>query len=202
MTAARHAVGILAYGSLIDEPGDEISAVTVAMKSNVTTPFNVEFARKSRKRENAPTLVPVTGYGAPVRAKVFVVDVAEAEASNRIYRREINAVGSGRRYVPPKTIGPDTVVVARLKDFADVATVLYTEIAANIEKPDADKLASLAIASARAIRDGRDGITYLMRAKANGIETPLSAAYESEILRKLKVRDLDEALREARNEPI
>jgi len=38
-------VGILAYGSLIDDLGCEISAVISHKLSGVKTPFNVEFAQ-------------------------------------------------------------------------------------------------------------------------------------------------------------
>ena len=38
-------LGILAFGSLIDDPGAEIEAALVGRKMNVPTPFGVEFAR-------------------------------------------------------------------------------------------------------------------------------------------------------------
>ena len=41
---------------------------------------------------------------------------------------------------------------------------------------------------------GRDGISYLIAAKENGIETALSADYEAEILKKTKCASLEEAL--------
>jgi hypothetical protein len=37
-------VGILAFGSLIDDPGPEIEATLVGRKANIRTPFGVEFA--------------------------------------------------------------------------------------------------------------------------------------------------------------
>jgi hypothetical protein len=43
------------------------------------------------------------------------------------------------------------------------------------------------------VRDGRDGITYLLEAKLNGIITPLSEEFEREILARAK--DLEEAIR-------
>jgi hypothetical protein len=43
-------VGILAFGSLIDDPGPEIEAALIDRKLNVRTPFNIEFARASIKR--------------------------------------------------------------------------------------------------------------------------------------------------------
>jgi hypothetical protein len=90
------------------------------------------------------------------------------------------------------------VLVKTLTDFGGVGTVLHTDIAANIAPHTAEKLADLAIASARVQGDGRDGITYLKDALANGIETPLSAAYAAAIMRRLNASDLDEALTKAR----
>ena len=51
-------IGILAYGSLISSPGDEIASATTETIKNVQTPFRVEFARTSTSRAGAPTLVP------------------------------------------------------------------------------------------------------------------------------------------------
>ena len=56
-------IGVLAYGSLITDPGSELVAITLAVTKDVLTPFSVEFARKSRKRCGAPTLVPVDHGG-------------------------------------------------------------------------------------------------------------------------------------------
>ena len=69
-----HHVGILAYGSLISDPGAEISSVTARRIRNVRTPFRVEYARKSRKRDYPPTVVPVAEGGAQVRAEIPVLD--------------------------------------------------------------------------------------------------------------------------------
>jgi hypothetical protein len=60
------AVGILAFGSLIDRPGWEIDEGIIGRKAGVLTPFSVEFARKSVKRGGAPTLVPVEVSGSRV----------------------------------------------------------------------------------------------------------------------------------------
>src|SRR5262249_5382201 len=96
----KRSVAILAYGSVIDNPGSEIQAATVDIRKGITTPFAVEFARTSKERRGAPTLVLVQDHGAPVLASLIVVNVEEAEAADRLYRREINAVGSGKRYKP------------------------------------------------------------------------------------------------------
>jgi hypothetical protein len=91
-------LGILAFGSLIDDPGAEIEAALVGRKLNVPTPFGVEFARSSTKREGAPTLVPLEQGGAPVLAQIILVNVTEQEAKDRLWRREINRVGQGGHY--------------------------------------------------------------------------------------------------------
>jgi hypothetical protein len=177
-------IGILAYGSLIDDPGEEIAQATArTLTERIITPFRIEFARKSEKREGAPTLVPVGTGGARVPARIFVLNIREDEAASRLYRREINAPGSGRAYKPKANPGKNEVVVERIEGFAGVPVVLYTRIGANIDHPTAEKLAALAIQSAEKLKDGRDGINYLINAKKNGIATPLSAPYEQEILR-------------------
>lgn len=200
MSGMNHTVGILAYGSLIGDPGEEIADATIHTVANVLTPFSIEFARQSGKtRGGAPTLVPVPDGGSTVQGQVFVVDVAEGEAANRLWRREVRKVGTGRAYVPPKEIGPNTVVVKRLENFAGVKVVLYTEIAANIEPLTAETLATLAIESVSKAAPGQDGISYLIAAKANGIGTALSADYENEILRQSRCSGLEEALAKYRD---
>ena len=47
--------------------------------------------------------------------------------------------------------------------------------------------------------EGKDGISYLIAAKANGIATALSPAYEAELLARLRANTLDAALEAARN---
>jgi cation transport regulator ChaC len=190
-------VGILAYGSLLEHPGEEIEKATVRVVSSVKTPFKVEFARSSGKRSGAPTLVP-DDRGGNVDARIFVVDLSVAEATNRLYRRELNEVGSGLAYKEPKRVMANTVVIKSLPNFGGVETVLYTHISANIEPLTAGKLAELAIRSARERGDNRDGITYLIDAARHGIETPLGKAYAAEIMRALGAPNLTDALAQAR----
>ena len=166
-------IGILAYGSLIDSPGFEIEEATTETVKGLETPFKVEYARTSRGRKGAPTLVPYDA-GAHVEARIFVVDLPEAEAANRLYRREINEVGSGKVYVRPKEEDPDKVFVESWKQLAGVDLVLYTRIGANIKNLSPAELPSLAVKSAKLLGDGRDGISYLINAKRNGIRTVLS----------------------------
>jgi hypothetical protein len=189
-------VGILAYGSLIDEPGPEIAAVeTGRISQGVTTPFNVEFARLSRTRKEAPTLIPVESGGSPVRATIVVVKASAAEAANMLWRRETGHAGQTEPiYVRPASPSRNSVLIEELADFHGVATVLYTRIGTNLTDRSPASLARFAINSARALRDRRDGISYLIAAKRNGIRTPLSPAYEDEIKRQTEASSLEEAL--------
>jgi hypothetical protein len=186
-------VGILAYGSLMGDPGKEIKAATIETIEGVRTPFNVEFARSSIGRGGAPTLVPVKS-GLPVSAQVLVLNVCESEAADRLWRREVGKVASGQHYTAPKIIGPNSVIVQRLGNFAGVGIVLYTEIAANIEPLNAERLACLAVESVSKAKAGRDGISYLVAAKRYGITTALSPDYEVEILRIIGCDSLEAAL--------
>ena len=74
-----------------------------------------------------------------------------------------------------------------------------TRIGANISPLTPEKLAELAIESARKLNNRKDGISYLIAAQDNGIVTALSEAYEEEIIRRLGARDLPDALARVRS---
>lgn len=191
-------IGVLAYGSLISDPGEELAAAIVGEKRGVLTPFHVEFARSSQGRCGAPTLVPVASGGRPVRAIIFEVGISAHEACDIVYRREINAVSSGRSYIEPDSSKTNAVRFDRFEKFEGFDVVISTRMSPNIEKPSGDLLADLAITSAMRLRDGRDGISYLLNSKTCGIETALSAAYEQAILECTGTTDLAEALKAVR----
>jgi hypothetical protein len=193
-------LGILAFGSLIDNPGAEIEAALVGRKLNIRTPFDVEFARSSNTRGGAPTLVRLEQGGTPVLAQILLVNVSEQEAKDRLWRREINRVGQGGHYTRHSNPGPNTLIIDRYENFEGVDVVLAARFLATIAPLTAARLAELAIESARLERTGRDGITYLINAKRNGITTPLSNAYEQEILRRVQATDLNDAIRKIRAE--
>ncbi len=95
-----HHLGILAYGSLIGEPGAEIGPVIARHIHNVQTPFRVEFAGKSRTRDCAPTLVPVGQGGAQVVAEILVLEdgVSVVSAVNMLWRRETRETDTSKEY--------------------------------------------------------------------------------------------------------
>jgi hypothetical protein len=191
-------VGILAYGSLINDPGKEIEPAIVTRKPDVPTPFSVEFARSSSKRGGAPTLVPVSEGGSRVLATILVLNISEQEAMDRLWRRETDKVGQGGHYEHPTNPGPNKLIIDRHENLGDIAVVFSACFVSNISPLTPERLADLAIESARNQADGRDGISYLINAKGNGITTPLSGAYEKEILRRTSAGNLEEALRGVR----
>jgi hypothetical protein len=187
-------IGILAFGSLIDNPGAEIEEAVVGRKLNVHTPFGVEFARSSTKRGGAPTLVPLEEGGASVLAQILLLNVSEQDAMDRLWRREINRIGQGGHYTHSANPGPNTLIIDRYANFEGADAILAARFPATIVPLTATDLAELAIESARLERTGRDGITYLINAKRNRIRTPLSDAYEQEILCRVQASDLIDAV--------
>jgi hypothetical protein len=191
-------LGILAYGSLIDDPGLELKDRIVG-QSEVLTPFRVEFARRSIERGGGPTLVPVTTAGAPVQAVVLLLDdrLRVEDATHMLYRRERHLTDRTTKYTANPNPGTNTVVIDRLGNFHSIPVVLFTRIAANIHEVTGPALATHAILSARRADPGEDGISYFIAAKRNGIVTPLSVEYEREILRRTGTDNLEAALQAA-----
>ncbi len=193
----RH-VGILAYGSLLEEPGAEIAPLIVENISGVETPFRIEFVRSSPTRNGAPTVVPVESGGARVRGTILVLDesVSLAQARDLLWRRETRNEGTAKRYQRPLDPDPNKMLAEELPNFSDLAVVLYAKFGPTLSDPTPEELAELAIKSAmsEAGKRGRDGISYLISLKRQGIVTPLMPAYEKAVLRSAGTTSLEEAL--------
>ncbi len=194
--------GILAYGSLIDDPGAELQEIITDRLPGVMTPFGIEFARTSHTRDGAPVLVPVSTGGSPVAGVILVLadGIPEQEAMDRLYRREIHQVGCGKCYNHPRDGDLNRMRIGRSTNLAGVKTLLYACFQQNIPNPTPETLGRLAIqsAKARAGKRGKDGIRYLIDARRNGIRTPLMDGYRREILRQTGTHSLEDALRIAR----
>lgn len=195
---SKYTYGILAYGSLLADPGEEIAAVTEG-RIRVTTPFPVECARSSNCRTGAPTLVPVPeGCGAPVQAQILLIrpDIQYDVVVGMLYRREINRVGETDvvyNEARQQEKG-DPVLVKTVRDLAGVPYVFYTWLAPKLDVilgadwTDAEKaetLATLAIDSVnrKTFCSRRDGIRYLADAIRYGVQTPLTDLYKCAVLR-------------------
>jgi hypothetical protein len=210
-------IGILAYGSLLEDAGAELER-HIVRREPVETPFAVEFAHSSRGRDGAPTLVP-DERGGKVQAAVLVLHpcVTEEEARNMLYRRERNCVGETSIVYDDQRqrVKKNAIVIENLHDFAGLEQVLYTCLPANIallKDPTATadqkavELARLACESvtAKTFCSRRDGIRYLGNAIRDGIHTPLTDLYKCAVLRLADdAPDLEEArLRIARQKGI
>ncbi|MEW8086503.1 MAG: hypothetical protein AB2823_13125 [Candidatus Thiodiazotropha endolucinida] len=191
-------VGILAYGSLIEDPGAEIESLINDRISNVKTPFSIEFSRTSSTRGCAPTLVPVKTGGKCVEATILVLSdtTTQALAEDLLWRRETRNELSDKHYKKTQGNNLNKVVVESIPNFNGLDAALYTSIGANIKNPSASELAKLAIKSAQCdtVPEGKDGISYLISVKRQKIVTPLMGDYENEILSQLGVYSLEEAL--------
>jgi cation transport regulator ChaC len=191
-------IGILAYGSLIDDPGVELKPLISEKIKDIETPFNIEFARSSRSRNGAPTVVPVEGYGGAVQAVILVLndDVEIEIVKDLLWRRETRNENSNKHYQNPINPSDNQVVVGEISELSGIDIILYTKIGANIDTPTPEKLANLAIESAkgRSGEEGKDGISYLIALKKQSIKTPLMPQYEEEILKSVGASSLSEAL--------
>jgi hypothetical protein len=192
-------LGLLAYGSLLWDPGPELDDV-LDLSSAITgveTRFKVEFARSTRTRGGGPTLVPVATGGAPVVGAIFPFRerLPVPEAQTLVWQRETRR-STGRYDAQRNADHPDKVFVdAHEAPHDEFDVVLVVRIRPNIEPLNGDELATRAILSARTEfgADRKDGISYLIGAKDSGIETPLQADYEAALLRRLNVTSLSEA---------
>jgi hypothetical protein len=195
----RMTIGILAFGSLLDDPGPELQARVVRRIASVETPFAVEFARSSRTRDGAPTLVPVHTGGAAVRAAVLVLEdaVDEELARDLLYRRETRQVGESVIY---RVLGGGWIPT--ISPFAGLSACLYTALEPNIRPLTVARLADLALQSAAGAAGAkrRDGISYLGEQKRRGVMTPLMPAYEAEVLARTGGRDLADAWARVRDD--
>lgn len=188
-------IGILAYGSLIEEPGQPISDLIIK-RINTVTPFPVEYARISSSRNGAPTLIPFEG-GSQVQAQILVLrtGISAEQAANLLYQRETRQTRRVYQRPSDNDINNNTVLVEVLTEFENVQIVLYTRIASNITDLTANFLAEQAIESARSNSGATklDGINYLIAAKRNHIYTVLSPEYEGRILELTGTQTLEAA---------
>jgi len=193
-------IGILAYGSLISDPGAEIYPLIVR-RINTTTPFPVEYARLSGTRGGASTVVPHSS-GQPVKAEVLVLteSVLFEEAKNLLWRRETHKVGSDHIY--RDSTSPNAVVIRDEPGFCGLNHILYTDfnLAGKLSVPDPKELAKAAVKSVTQAGHGKDGISYLMDLINKGVETALTPQYQKEILALTHTSCLADALASLRSE--
>jgi hypothetical protein len=187
-------VGIMAYGSLIRDPGREIRPLIIK-RIPTKTPFPVEFARLSSKRGNAATLVPYA-IGNPVYAELLILkeDISLGHAKDLLWRRECGEEDSGKHY--PAGEGPNSVRVEELESFFGFKKILYTDFlpAGKLARVDPTQLAQGAIQSVAMAERGKDGISYLIQVTGSGVKTDLTDQYVASILSATATDSLADAL--------
>lgn len=188
-------LGIIAYGSLITEPGVELEQ-HISEKIACVTPFKIEYARISSTRSNAPTLIPHKNGGA-VQAIILVLDdnISIEEAKSMLWRRETRNSNGVYKHKNVPTV--NTVVIETIEKWNGFDTVLYTSIGSNIKGDiTAGKLSKYAVNSilSSAGREKKDGIRYLQNAINAGILTPLTHVFTLGILEATQTNSLDDAV--------
>ena len=172
-------IAVLAYGSLIRQPGAGL-ALVIASVEPCRTPFPVEYGRASRRWHGGPVLVPHE-RGAPVDGALLLLadDVDLGTAVELLAARE--GLESGRGVVEVDMPGNRLVIAAALPR--------------NLPAPDMepDALARRAVDSAR--HDARNGVAYLNGALRSGVRTPASEAYARSVMELVGATSLDEAER-------
>lgn len=164
---AQRPVAVLAYGSLLYQPGPEL-ALVIAGREPCRTPFPVEYGRASARWGGGPVLVPHPAGGPVMGALLHLAPgVPLGDAVAMLARREGLPDGRG------------VVEVAGMGDIA----VLTAALPRNLPLPDMAprRLARRALESA-GTGGGRNGVAYLRRAMAAGVHTPRTAAYARAIL--------------------
>ena len=193
-------IGILAYGSLITHPGQEIESVLDHVIPDVMTPFPVEYARRSRSRAGAPTLVPIPiGCGTPVNAVVLVLKkyTRKKKAQNFLYRRELHKEGDPKVFYDDQVQRQkrDALVIETMKTQFGLSVIYYTALKPNFtEILDAkrtleEKVELLARAAIDSLTQETyakemDGIQYLADNIEAGVVTTLTEPYEQAIVKK------------------
>lgn len=197
----KHKLGILAFGSLIDNPGEEINKLEIE-RINCTTPFKIEFARISLSRDKAPTLVPVkeSSKGKKTNATIIVIDehIKLENAKSILWRRECHKTDRNEKFVERKKPTSKNVLILELENFCNVEKVIYTSFLQQNEYQNLtpEKLADYAIESilSKAGVEKKDGIRYLQSIKKYGIITENSQEYERQILLKTNTESLEDAI--------
>jgi hypothetical protein len=162
----RRQVAILAYGSLISEPGPGLRPLIVD-RVPCLTPFPVEFGRASQRWGGGPVLVPHAD-GGPVAGRLLVLHpaIGLGRAVDLLAARE--GLSSGAGVIEVDMPGPLMVIAAALPR--------------NLPAPEV-RPPALARRAASSVSAGpRNGVAYLRIVMDAGVSTPLTARYADAVL--------------------
>jgi hypothetical protein len=175
----RRQVAILAYGSLIEDPGYELAPLVVDREER-TTPFRVEFCRASRRWGEGPVLAPHPA-GAYVAGELLVLHpgVGLGRAMELLRRRE---------GMPPADAVVEVGAAGRL-------VIIAAALPHNLPRPDMRPRALARRAATSVVRGPRNGVAYLRAVLATRVRTPLTQPYADELLSLSQASTLEEAER-------
>ena len=110
-------IAILAFDSLTESPGKELSRHIAGRVDEIRKPFKIEFARSSSLRDGAPTLVPVDDGGDCVDAVLLELSpkVELAYAKTLFWRRETRKESTKEQYEHPAEPGNNKVLSSVLR---------------------------------------------------------------------------------------
>jgi cation transport regulator ChaC len=170
-------VAIMAYGSLIAEPGPELRPLIVERVPR-RTPFPVEFGRASRRWGGGPVLVPHPA-GGPVDGVLLVLSpaVTLGQATEALREREGLPTADG--------------VVQVEAD--DGLLVLAASLPRNLPRPDLRPEALARRAAVSVSAGPRNGVAYLRAVMACGVRTPRTDAYARAVLSLADAGSLEDA---------
>jgi len=159
-------IAIMAYGSVIDDPGPAIEPLVVERR-RCRTPFPVEFARASVRWGGGPVVVP-SPRGGPVDGFLLLLspDVGLGAAVELLRQRE--GLPGGRGVIEVAQPGELMIIAASLP--------------LNLRPEDMTPTALARRAAASVVHGPRNGVAYLRRVLDSGVRTPLTAAYVEALL--------------------
>ena len=159
-------VAIMAYGSVIDDPGPALSPL-VMERRRCRTPFPVEFARASVRWGGGPVLVP-SRRGGPVDGMLLVLSPGVGLGAAVELLRQREGLPGGRGVIEVAVPGELLVIAASLP--------------LNLRPEDMTPAALARRAIASVAHGPRNGVAYLRQVLRAGVRTPLTAAYGRALL--------------------
>ena len=174
MSLRHPRIAIVAYGSLIHQPGEELAEL-IAAREPCTTHFPVEYGRCSPKWGGGPVLT-IDPRGGPVEGMRLLLHGGTplGRAIDVLARREGIPGAEGIVELPED--GPVTALTCALPRNLDL---------------DEMEPAVLAARALESVASGpANGVAYLRGAVASGVRTPRTDAYVAEVLAQSGAPDL------------
>ena len=172
-------IGIYGYGSLLKDAGEKIEPRVIG-RIPISSPWPIEYARRSNLWGDGPTLV-LHQTGGKVEGQILVLSV------------QSDALSHVREWLREREGNPPLAWIKEM-ELGGFNRVLYCDLEPTLSEADIkpDSLARFAIESVR-IKPDKNGIRYLRQNIERNLITPLTYVYRDAILRLSGTKDLLEA---------